>query len=86
MIMKAIPVTVAVMGLVCVGACKAPETTNRFDSGDLLLSTPFQMSATREDRELTQSLGAVSMKDQLRPGQELQFSDHARRIIAAYAN
>lgn len=86
MIMKAIPVTVAVIGLVCVGACKAPETTSRLDSGDLLFSTPFQMSATREDRELTQSLGAVSMKDQLRPGHELQFSDNARRIIAAYAN
>ncbi len=84
--MKAIQVTAAVIGLVCLGACKAPDTTSRLDSGDLLLATPFQMSATREDRELNQSLGAVSMKDDLAPGEDLAISDRARAIIAAYAN
>lgn len=84
--MKAIQVTAAVLGLVCLGACKAPETVSRFDSGDLFLVSPYAMSATREDRELNQSLAAVSMKDQLQPGESLEISARARAIISAYAN
>lgn len=84
--MKAIPVTAAVLGLVCLGACKAPETTTRLDSGDILLPPPYAMSATREDRELHQSLTAVSMKDDLASGEDLQISARARAIIAAYAD
>lgn len=84
--MKAIQVTVAVFGLVFLGACKAPETTNRLDSGDLFLVSPYAMSATREDRDLQQSLAAVSMKDGLDAGETLVISDRARQMIAAYAN
>ena len=84
--MKAIQVTAAVLGLVCLGACKAPDTTSRLDSGELFLVSPYAMSATREDRELNQSLAAVSMKDQLDPGETLEISERARAIIAAYAN
>ena len=84
--MKAIQVTAALCGLAFLGACKAPETTNRLDSGDLFLVAPYAMSATREDRDLHQSLAAVSMKEQLEPGESLVISDAARKLIAAYAN
>lgn len=63
------------------GACKAPEVTDRLDTGGL----HYSMSATRDDRELHQSLTAVSMKNDI-SGAELEFSDRARRLIADYAN
>ena len=80
--MNPVPVCVALCGLAFLGACKAPETTSRLDSG----AFPYAISATRDIREPSQSLAAVAMKDRLAPGAALEFSDRARQVIAGYGN
>lgn len=84
--MKTVHVTAALVGAVMLGACKSPEITDRLETGGLhnsLAATHYSMSATRDDRELNQSLTAVSMKDD-RGG--LVISDRARKMISDYAN
>ena len=78
--MKTVQVAVALFGVALLGACKAPGITDRLDTGDI----HYSMSATRDDRELHQSLTAVSMKNDL--GADLVISERARRIISDYAN
>lgn len=79
--MRTVLLAVALGGATVLGACKAPEIADRLDTGSL----HYSMSATRDDRELHQSLTAVSMKNELAGG-DLVISERARRLIADYAN
>lgn len=82
-----VQVIAALLGVVVMSACKAPETTSRMDSSPLpQMLAPVAMSATRDLREPSQSLAAVAMKDSLAPGETLDISARARAIIAAYAD
>ena len=77
----------AVSAVALLGACKAPETTSRMDSGTFVSGLgPIAMSATRDLREPTQSLAIVAMKDMLAPGETIRFSDRATTVIAQYAD
>ncbi|MDP2084475.1 MAG: hypothetical protein Q8K20_04700 [Gemmobacter sp.] len=80
--MKSYQVCAALLGLAILGACKAPETTSRMDSGNF----PISISATRDLREPAQSLAIVAMKDSLAPGESLEFTPRARQVLAAYGN
>lgn len=85
--MRTVYLSAALLGAVFLGACRSPDITDRLDTGGLhtTVGAPnFAMSATRDDRELHQSLTAVSMKDD-RDG-SLVISDRARQLISAYAN
>lgn len=80
-------VIAALCGVAFLGACKAPETTSRMDTGVLSANlAPVSMSATRDLREPSQSLAVVAMKDMLAPGEMLHISDRARAILADYAD
>ncbi len=80
--MKTLQVCVALAGVAVLGACKAPETTSRMDSG----AFPYAISATRDLREPTQSLAIIAMKDMLAPGESLTFTPRAMQVLADYAN
>lgn len=84
--MKFVQALTALLGLVFLGACKAPEVTDRMDSGSLLYDLPIAISATKDEREPSQSLAIVAMKDMLDPGEVLYFSPRAREVLSAYGN
>jgi len=84
--MKTFQALVALLGVAVLGACKAPETISRMDSGAVPFAVPYAMSATRDMREPVQSLAVVAMKDMLAPGESLEFSPRARQVLAAYGN
>ena len=84
--MTMVRLVAALCGLALLGACKSPEFTERMDSDTLGIGVPFAMSATRDIREPSQSLAVVAMKDQLAPGETLDFSDRTRAILREYAN
>lgn len=72
----------AIAGIAFLGGCRAPDHVERFDSGGFNLA----MSATRDERELGQSLAAISMMNDLRAGERLALSPRAQAVITAYAN
>ncbi|MFN3293734.1 MAG: hypothetical protein ACK4S2_13525 [Gemmobacter sp.] len=80
--MKSLQVFAALAGAFVLGACKAPETTSRLDSGTF----PIAISATRDLREPAQSLAVVAMKDMLAPGETLEFTPRAMQVLASYGN
>lgn len=84
--MKPFQIVAALLGVACLGACKAPDTTSRMDSGAFAHELPFAMSATRDQREPSQSLAIVAMKDMLAPGETLTFTPRALQVLADYAN
>lgn len=78
--MKFFQAFAALLGAVSVSACVGTEEVGRSDTADF----HYSMSATMDEREVHQSLTAVSMKDM--PGSALAVSDRARQIIATYGN
>lgn len=84
--MKPFQMVVALVGAAFLGACKAPDTTSRMDSGTFARDLPVAMSATRDIREPSQSLAIVAMKDMLAPGETLTFSPRALQVLVDYAN
>lgn len=74
---------VALAGVCVLPGCGSEETVGRSDTSDF----HYSMSAMIDERDLHQSLAAVSMKDQLAkqpPAQGLIYTDAVMGIIANY--
>lgn len=79
--MKTPGTLLALAGIVALGGCWSADHAERLDTSHITTT----LVATQNGRELGQSLAAVSMMNDLRPGESLALSGHARAIISAYA-
>lgn len=69
---------IALCGVSFVAACVSNETVGRSETSDF----HYSMTSMIDERDVHQSLAAVSMKDEA--GEALQYSARAREIIANY--